>query len=190
MGLSYHGTQTRRCSRNGPLAYQIGVGARAGGYRKMRGAGKPGKRHNAAWPQPNHPASGRCGQSDSAGGIDDCGIDDCCVWRRGTLKSSIVNVSIVNWPATPKVAHTRNLRGTQRNGASVVHCPAHDNLSQPSSGRLDQFVYRDAIDRRPAMAVALEIDPLAVGRKDRRHTGGVAGAMLAQRQLPAGGAQQ
>jgi hypothetical protein len=71
--------------------------------------------HNAAWPPPNHPASGRCGQSGRAGGIDDC-----CVWRRGTLKSSIVNVSIVNWPATSKVAHTRNISEPRRNGASVV----------------------------------------------------------------------
>jgi hypothetical protein len=76
--------------------------------------------HNAAWPQPNHPASGRCGQSGRAGGIDDCRIDDCCVWRRGTLKSSIVNVSIVNWPATSKVAHTRSISEPRRNGASVV----------------------------------------------------------------------
>jgi len=48
-------------------------------------------------------------------------IDDCCVWKSGTLESAIVNEQIVNWPATLKAVNTRNLRGPQRNGALVVH---------------------------------------------------------------------
>jgi hypothetical protein len=47
-------------------------------------------------------------------------IDDCCVWRNGTLESSIINEGIVNWSATPKVANTRNLPERQRNVAPVV----------------------------------------------------------------------
>jgi hypothetical protein len=43
-------------------------------------------------------------------------IDDCCAWRRGTLKSSIVNDSIINWPATPEAIDAWNIRGLQRNG--------------------------------------------------------------------------
>jgi len=47
-------------------------------------------------------------------------IEDCCVWRRGTLESAIVNEEIVNWSATSKVANTRTLPEPQRNGALVV----------------------------------------------------------------------
>jgi hypothetical protein len=50
-------------------------------------------------------------------------IDDCCVWRRGTLESSIVNEPIVNWSATPTALEARNLCGPQRNEAIVVRLP-------------------------------------------------------------------
>ena len=47
-------------------------------------------------------------------------IDDCCVWRSGTLESSIVNEQIVNWSVPLKAVNTRNFRGPQRNGALVT----------------------------------------------------------------------
>lgn len=56
-------------------------------------------------------------------------------------------------------------------------------------GLLDQALDGHGVDGRLAMAVALEEDPLAVGRKDRGGSGG-RGLVLAEGQFPADRAQQ